>query len=381
MANAFQTLPALARDASIMLKNELVCGALFRGQVEQAFVDRNSGGSVRVTYTPKQTAQTVDHTSTSYGVDATNVSEFMVDVPALFFVAVKHKLTTKQLTYDVDTFAQKVTAPAMVGIAEAVDSRIALQVARGAGGITGTPGTAPSTVAHIVAARKSLKDRGVPMAGLVGVLGTTAEASYLQIDQFTNRNYGEDGATALRAAKLSTRYGVNWFATQSAGGTIDEGDTAGTTLVDGAASAGATSIVIDGFTNATGTIYAGAKFTIAGSTTEYTVVSDVAKASNEGTFSILPALSANAADNAAVTFAGDFTADFIAQPGGVVAAVVAPAPLAVNSSVVMVDGMSVRVTVESTTGTSSVDSGDTIEYATYVAAKVVRPESVEIMQG
>ena len=73
---------------------------------------------------------------------------------------------------------------------------------------------------------------------------------------------------------------------------------AGTVLIDGAATKGATMIHVDGVTTA---LAVGDMFTIAGDTTKYTVNKAGALDTADQDLYITPALQKNAADNAAIT--------------------------------------------------------------------------------
>lgn len=395
MANTFLTSDFVfnaARDAALLLQANLVASNLMSREIESQLrgvpTVGPSGGSVKVKVIASDVANTQDHKNNAPStLSVTDVTESSVDIDCLTYKYVKKTLNTKEKTWELDDFARKFTAPAVVGLANSIDQFMIARMAGGfASNMSGTEGTAASTVAHILAARKVMQDNLVPLAPRVAILGTTVEASFLAIDQFTNRDYGEDGADALRRAALSTRYGINWYVDQNAGGDFDQGDIAGTVLTNGAGTPGASTLAVDGFTAGTGYVREGTRFTVAGDSTVYTTTDDAVISGNAATLPITPVASASiaaggtAGDNAALTFKTAFKNDFIYHPGMVAGAIVAPPPLFSNSAVASFGGLSIRVTFESSTsGTSG--AVDTVLYDVYVGNKVIRPEGGVILQG
>lgn len=380
MANAFQNVEGLARDASIMLRDELVTANLINRNVEQSFTD-STGGQVSVSYVPKGTAREQDHSSAPTSLTIDDISESKVTVDARNYIYHKRQLNTVEKTYEAGDFAEKVIRPSMIAIAEAADSYFMNTLARGFSQFSGTAGTEVAAASDIVAARKKLKDAGVPMSGLAGVIGTQAEANLLGLGEFINQDYGTNVGTAIQNAQLARRYDVDWFVSQNAGSAHAEGDTAGTVLVNNASAAiGDLTLPIDALTAATGTINKGTKFTVAGDSTQYVVTADATIATNAATLAIYPALVVAVADDAAVTFFGAFTQDVIFQPDATAGAIIAPAPLMHNSAVVPFEGLSVRVTTDSSTDSSS-GAIDTILFDIYTGGEIVRPEGGVILQG
>lgn len=388
MANTFLTpdfVQNAAQDAALILSANLVASNLVSRQFEDTLSGvptvGPTGGSIDVKVIGADTANTQNHRNSPSSLTVSDVTETAVTIDALHYVYVKKKLNTKEKTFELDNFTAKYTMPAMVGMATEVDSFFIRKIAGGfARNISGTAGTAPSTTAHILAARKVMQDNLVPLTPRVAIIGTAAESSFLGLDQFVNRDYGEDGANALRQAALSTRYGVNWFVDQNVG-TLPYGDTAGTVLANGARSGGETTVGMDAFTAATGVVNEGTRFTVSGDATVYTVTQDADIASNAATVNITPAVVTGWADNAAVTFATAPTEDVMFHPGMVAGAVIAPQPLMSNSAVAQYDGLSLRISFESTTSDSTVGAADFVLYDLYCGCKVIRPEGGVIIQG
>lgn len=159
-----------------------------------------------------------------------------------------------------------------------------------------TAGTAP-LFTDWAQAKKILDDNGAPISDRHSVINTTAGVALRGTSNLYKVNEGGD-STLLRQGVLGNLFGFD--IRESAG---VQSTTAGAmtgALVNGALSAGATSIVFDtGTVNTTG-IVAGDIITIAGDTNKYVVATGSTSAS--GTITInAPGLRQAAADNAAIT--------------------------------------------------------------------------------
>lgn len=350
MANSLVTVDQLARDASLLMTDRLRVARACSTRTESMFANK-VGDSVKIQIPATFTGQSQGPSVSVTAEDVTQ-AQATVNIERHFTVAVN--ITSKERTLKIDDFNRQITVPAVNRLKDLVDSYL-LSKCHGLQLWSGTGGTAPSTIAHIVAARKMLQDAKLS-GDYMGVISTTTEANLLQLAQFQSRDYAGD--TAVVDGMLGKRFGIDWLVTPNSS-SFTRGDVAGTVLVNNAAAAvGDTTLPMDGFTNATGIIYAGTHFAVAGDTTVYVVTADSTKASNAATLSIYPALQVAVADNAAVTFKAAATDDFVMVRGAVAAAIIAPAPLAIGSAIANVDGMGVRVT----SGTSTANLSDTIVY-------------------
>lgn len=229
--------------------------------------------------------------------------------------------TTKQLTFNkwkqasfflTDQDLTKISAgehflPAAMGaamkaLAEQINADIfaATHAAGGFYGFTGTAGTTPfaSAVTDATNARKILNNQLCPMSPRYGVLDPDAEANALALSGFTSYDGGGQTAEASRVEGfLGRRYGFDWAMDQQVP-THTSGTGSGY-LLNGAASAGATTLTVD---TGSGTILAGDIITIAGVAGTYNVASSVGGSSVTSiTIDNPGGLLGAAADNAAVT--------------------------------------------------------------------------------
>jgi len=261
---------------------------------------------------------------------------------------------------------------------ESIDSYLIDRMAAGfARYLVGTAGTEPSTIAHLLAGRKSILDNRGSYRNVAGIIGTTAETALLQLAQFTNADYGTERPNGLREGVLGRMHGATFFTDQNCGDS-SQGDVAGTVLTDG--DPGTTNTIhIDALTAATGTIYAGTRFTVAddSSANVYTVMEDATIASNECDLIVEPAADASVATDKAVTFATAHTQDMLYNVNAVHAAILPPAPFMNNSSIMNVDGMGVRVSLMTDHSTLA----QYIIFDTFAGCKVIHNHSGSVFQG
>jgi len=247
--------------------------------------------------------------------------------------------------------------------------------------LTGTVGNRPSTMAHVAAARQKLKDLKVGGDMFNALIDTTAETSFLQLSNFVNLDYGTDGAAAGRAGALGMRYGFNFITDANLGAfsrSAAANDLAGTVVVNGASAAGSTVLNIDGITSATGTIYAGTTFVVAGDTTRYVVRKDAAIVDNATQLTVTPPFAITQDDGDALTFEAAGYSNLVYAPNAVAAAIVAPAPLAGgNSAVQSFGGVSIRVSMDSSIATLA----DSVVYDVFVGARVIQPDGGALFCG
>jgi len=388
MANSFLTSEFkfnAANAAAMILSSNMVASNLVSHEIEAQIKGvpsvGPSGGSVKVKVIGADVANEQDHRQGTSALTTTDANETEVNVDCLNYFYVKKKLDTLEGTWQLDDFVKKMIIPATIGLAEKIDQFMIRKIAGGfARNVTGTAGTAASTATHIINARKTLQDAKVPGFPRVGLIGTTVEASFLGLKEFVNKDYGSVNDSNLAAALLSNKYGINWFVDQNVG-TFNYGDTAGSVLANGAVTTGALTANFDAFTAATGTVYEGTRFKVAGDTTEYVTTRDAFIASNAVDLPFYPAVVTGWSDNAAVTFQTAHTSDTIFHPGMVAGAVVAPRPLMNNSDIATFGGLSVRLTFESTITDGTSGAADFMLLDVYAGGKVIRPEGGTIMQG
>jgi len=379
MGNTFVTPEMVARDAAITLDDRLIVGNLVARDKEGLFTAGKIGDSVTVTVPPAVT-EASEFTGTTSAGDLTE-TEIDLTLEKHFYKRVD--LTTKQKSLELSDFTRLVTVPAIQGIALSIDKFFLRNMQVFRRNLTGTVTNRPSTAAHVAAANKALNDLFVVSSGRIALVDTTVESSLTQLNNWSSQDYGADGPSAVREGFLARRWGFDFVRDANLGAFVRSAaanDIAGTVLTKDDADAlavGDTQIVIDGITSATGTIYAGTAFTLAGDTTRYIIRKDATIASNTATLTITPGLVADPGDGAAVTFEAAGYSNLVYHPNAVAGAIVAPTPLAVGSSVASFRGISVRVSMDS----SLTSLADSIVYDVYVGCRVIEPNGGALFCG
>lgn len=375
MSNTFITPTMVARDAAIALEDRLIVGNALSRDKEGLFKASKVGDEIKVTVPPAVSNASEFSSSTS----ATDQTETEVPVTLEKHFYKRVDLTSKQKSLELSDFTRLVTMPNVQGIAESIDKFFLRNMQVFRKNLTGTVGNRPSTIAHVAAARKTLKDQKVGGNVFNALVDTTVESSLSQLANFASFDYGQDASG--RTGGLGMRYGLNFVTDANLGAfsrSAAAGDITGTPVIYATVAAGGTEISVDGVTNATGTIYAGTVFTIAGHTSRYVVRKDVTAVGNKYTdILITPALEAEATAEDALTFEAAGYSNLVYAPAAVVGCVVAPEPLAANSVVQSFQGVSMRVSMDSSITTLA----DSIVYDVFVGCRVVQPDGGALFCG
>lgn len=350
MSNTFVTPTAVVRDAAIYLAKRLVVAGNISRKVESVFSGK-AGDTVKVKV-PMAVTEASELTSTT---SAETLTQTSVDVALEKHFYKRVNLTTKDSKLNLDDFTETITRPAMEGIALSIDKYLIRKMQLGFfGRYSGTITNRPSTAAHVLAAHKLLDDKYVAQMGRVGLIDTTVKQSLLATDAFINMNYGADNA--LKDLELGYRLGAKW-AVDPASAAFARGDIAGTLDLGANVAAGASSISVDAFTDATGTVKAGTVLTIAGDTTRYVVTADATIAANSATLLVSPVIAANASKDAVVTIEGARYGNFLFVPGSVAGAIIAGDPLpGMNSVTYTYQDVTVRFSQDGSLSTLSSDA-------------------------
>jgi len=382
MSNTILTPDMVVTDSALMLRDELLVANLSNRNYQGQF-NGKVGDTVTINV---PSAVAASELASGGSTSAADITETGVDVIIEKHFYTRVDLTAKQLAMEIDEFNARVAGPVISGLKNKVEEYAYDKLVGGfvrstdsgtSLNISGTAGNEPSTLAHIVAARKVLKENKADMSQLVGIITPTAEASFLQLNAFTNADYGADRPNALREGSLGRLYGTDWFCSPDASSAFDYGDEPGTVLVDGTASAGASYIHVDGFTAADGVIKEGTTFTVAGTATIYTVTKDATIATNEADLYVYPALSAEEADGDALTFQTAPTQNVIYNPRAFAGAIVAPPAASANSAMGSADGVQVRIIAD--TSTSSLAT--TWVWDVFCGFKAVKQQHGVLLQG
>jgi hypothetical protein len=373
MSNTFITPSQVIRDANLVLKDDLIIGNLVNRNIENTFATK-VGSTIKVKVPPTMSASEF-----SSSTSAANVTETSTDVTLEKHFYVRVDLTSDELTQSLDDFNTVVTLPAVRGLTASIESYFMQRILGGFNRyLVGTSGNEPSTHAHILAAEKKIFDNKGDTNNLVGLIDSTAHASFAGLNIFTSSDYGVDRPAGLQTASLGKLAGANWFRSPNAT-SLTQTDVVGTILVKGGSQTG-TTLITDGYTGATGTVPEGVRFTVAGVSGTYTVTKDATIAlsgTNTATLTITPALASAPADDAALTIATAAKACVLYNPMAVAAAIIPGAIVGPNVAAASINGLGLRIISDVSVSTLA----GTWVFDLYAGCRVVRPEYGAVMQG
>ena len=287
-----------AQEALVWLQNTLgIANTVHRGFE----AERSRGLGDTISIRRPGTFTVGNAPDTAVGLDTESV-----DITLNQWKEVKFALTDKELAYTGERIIQEHIGPAAYALANNIDAALwALYADVGARTAWGTA----SAATELAAVRKKMFDNQVPMnmGNLYFGMGSTMESELLADAIFTqHQGAGELGVQTAISGRMGTKFGMELYAAQNCpshtSGTAT--DLAGEIDNAGGYAKGATSIVVDGLTNAQ-TFTAGDTLTIQGDTTAYSITANATVAGGEATFSISPPLQVAAADDADVTLVSD----------------------------------------------------------------------------
>tara|TARA_R100000655_G_scaffold8377_3_gene21909 strand:+ start:5336 stop:6436 length:1101 start_codon:yes stop_codon:yes gene_type:complete len=366
MANTFITPSIVAREALLILENNLVATNLFNRGYQGEFQGAKVGDTITIREPASFTANEFSSTTSTQ-----NITEASTTLQLEKHFDITVGVTSKQFTLSLDDFRGRVIAPAMAGLAQAIDSYV-LGKANQIANHVGTAGDPPDSLADLVAIDKKLNDEKVPMAGRIAIMNPQAKADIMaNVTQVLQADQRGDGGEALRRASLGEFLGMDFYMSQNIASHDTDGP-ASWLVNSGSVAVGDTSVAIDGGSN---NPKLGDIFTVAGDTTHYVVT-----AYSGGTLSFLPKAKVAWADNSALTFeTTDHAMNIAGHPAGLTVAIV---PLDLpngNETAEYVGdrGLGVRVVYDYNSSTKT----DTISFDVLCGAKVIQPELLCRVKG
>jgi len=209
-------------------------------------------------------------------------------------------INDKELSFTQEDIIREHIEPAVMAIAEDVDTKIA-ELAYQIPWYYAAAATAE--VKDLTQLAKVMTDNKVPKGMRALAINSERSAGFQELPTFHQANTGANGVETQREGYLGRKFGFDIFENQSIVSTTAGALASVTQLqINAAAAVGATSLVFKDSDGAlSGTIGKGATFTIAGSTQRYAVTAAATVAANVVTVNISPALQVAVSGNENVT--------------------------------------------------------------------------------
>ncbi|RVI91821.1 P22 phage major capsid protein family protein [Sinorhizobium meliloti] len=332
MANAVKTVSMIAKEANMILENELVMAKLVHRGYDEEYGKNPNGFKIGSTISiRKPTDFTVRDGAVASSQDVTEGSTSIVVNKQK---GIDFQFTSQELALEMNQLSERVIRPAMVQLANQIDRDI-MALYTSVPNWAGTPGQTINSFSDFYKGPERMNELAVPMDSRSAVLSPADEAGMLGSQTALYIQQAANGA--YRDGKLGMIGGFDTYMSQNVP-THTVGVATGTPLVQGASQnvtyasvkdTGTQSLVTDGWTNSTtGILKAGDIFTIANVYAvnpvtkatlpflrQFTVMADADSGATTGpaTLTISPPIitsgafqtvSAAPADNAAITVLG-----------------------------------------------------------------------------
>ena len=365
MANTFITPSIVAREALMILENNLVAANLFDRSHVSDFTGAKVGDTITIRGPAAFTANEFTTTTSTQNITESSVS---LSLEKHFDVTVG--VTSKEWTLNLDQFSQRVIEPAVAAIAQGIDSYILTKASQQLYNFVGTAADPPDTLTDIAAIDKKLNDLKCPVAGRIAIVNSQAKSDILSnVTEFTRADYRGDDGDALRTAGMGEFMGMQWYMDQNVASITSA--MSGWLVNSASVAIGDSSVVID---TGSGTPVAGDLFTVAGDTQQYTVVS---YATSTITFS--PTAKVAWADSAAITAIATHASNLAGDRRGLSLAIV-PLELPAGSSdaeYISDRNLGIRVVYDYASSTKT----DTISFDVLCGAVVQQPDLLTQVLG
>lgn len=340
MATTFMTPTVIAKEALMVLENELVFGNLCYKAHSKDFAHVGSTVLVRK---PHEFATA--HSLTAGGsVTEQTVVESSVPIVMNYLYDISFPITSHELSLDIVSFNEQCVAPAMRAHAQSLDALIAQEFLNIAAFY---PVSATPVVADVAGIRAQLNLNKVPSSNRAVVVHPQTEQAYIVLDAFLHAEKRGD-TRAIKEAHMGRVFGMDWYMSQNIPThTVDADMTTAPTAIGANVAAAATVARLSGATNVTSTLQVGDVFKIAGESLAKGHLITTAATCSGGSASVTfaPALQSSIASGASLTYPLTHKAN-LALHKNAIALVTAPLepPLGgARGDVVSYKGLSCRV--------------------------------------
>jgi hypothetical protein len=254
MSNTILTPDVIAKEALMVLENNLVMAGLVHRDYSKEFV------SVGDTITVRRPAKFIAKNFTGT-VSAQDITESSVVVKMDRFRDITVNISSKEMSLDLKDFSEQIVVPAMQAIAQAVDQDIMAVGLEGASK-TIASSASPTDLSDLAAIGKYFDSKAVPIYDRRLVLNPDHKYKYAALDNLSNVSYAGSSET-LRNSEIGKIYTMDTFMSQNA--PSFDSATAGTaTAFKVTGTAGASTVALSSVTAASGTVKTGDAFIVDG---------------------------------------------------------------------------------------------------------------------
>ena len=255
IANTFMTPDVIAREALLILENNIVSPQVMSTSAVGDFTGAKVGDTIRVRrpafFGVDEFGRTKASQSTTIKIQDAVENSVNLQIEKHFDVS--FEVSSKELTLAVDDFNERLLKPAMSALAQKIDE-YALSKIADLGGLQGPSTTyaAPATLPEVAAIVEKMNNQMIPMENRKLLVSPSMQSALYGIDAFVRADIRGGGFTSpVQEASLGRFMGLDTMMTQmlpkhSAMGTAaSTGSTDAVYATSAAATEGATSININ----------------------------------------------------------------------------------------------------------------------------------------
>ena len=254
MSNTILTPDVIAKEALMVLENNLVMAGLVHRDYSKEFV------AVGDTITVRRPAKFIAKNFTGT-VDAQDITESSVVVKMDRFRDITVNISSREMSLDLKDFSEQIVVPAMQAIAQAVDRDIMAVGLEGAAETLASSAN-PTDLSDLAAIGKYFDSKAVPIYDRRLVLNPDHKYKYAALDNLSKVSYA-GGSDTLRNSEIGKIYTMDTFMSQNA--PTADAATAGTaTAFKVTGTAGESKVKLTNVTAASGTVKTGDTFIVDG---------------------------------------------------------------------------------------------------------------------
>lgn len=298
----YLTPDLIANEALYLLQNKLVGIQTFSKSHQAVFNGENKvGDRVKVRRRRAGTVtEAAPYDSLSLTFQSPKETNIEVVLEKHFIIPIE--VSSSDMTLSLENFSSQVLAPQIVAIGESADNYALTKFKEvpTVGGLSSSaPAALPSSAGDLAGIERTLFDQKVPGDGLLHVCSGELAEGLVASGTISSAEQRGDGGTALENAQIGRVMNLNHVRGQGIDSATFTRGTMVSAVLNGAHTAGATTITYDGADGASVTLK---KYDIVTIGTKACVVAaDATASSNAGTFTIFDPLPDDIADNAAIT--------------------------------------------------------------------------------
>lgn len=217
VANTFLTPDVIAREALLILENNIVSPQLMSTSSTSDFTGARVGDTIRVRRPAFFGVDEFSRTSVNQSatVKIQDAVETSVNLTIEKHFDVSFEVDSKELAFAVDDFNERLLKPAMSALAQKIDQYALTKVAR-LGGLYGVPTTyaAPSLLSHIAGIVEKMNNQNIPMTNRKLLVTPAMQTALYSIPEFVRADIRGIGTSPVEEASLGRFMGLDTMMSQ-----------------------------------------------------------------------------------------------------------------------------------------------------------------------